>query len=105
MLVRDRSLIMGRGWVYKTGGARAIQDFPLQRGGGGGGVENVLAMLKEGSSIEWTLPDFSNFIERTYEFHLIFTSKILTIHTVINITIKLAQSIYSTSQLNIPTAL
>ena len=46
-MIRDWSLITGRGGGYKTGGG-AREVLPLRKGGGGG-AEKVLAMLKGGT--------------------------------------------------------
>ena len=46
LVLRDRSLITGRGGGgYKTGGGEASEDLPLRKGGG---AEKVLAMLRGG---------------------------------------------------------
>ena len=47
--IRDWSLITGRGGYKMGGGAREV--FPLRKGGGG--AENVLAILKEGHKKFW----------------------------------------------------
>ena len=45
-ILRDWSLITGRGGGYKMGGGGHVKFYSIRKGGGGGG--EVLAMLKGG---------------------------------------------------------
>ena len=47
-MLRDWSLITGRGLGYKTGGGGDVKFLHLRKGGG---AEKVLAMLKGGTKL------------------------------------------------------